>query len=93
MTEETRKCSVGTAVSYPVIGAMGKTGTWRTYRPVIDNSQCIKCLRCWIFCPEGVIVRGEDDSVSVDYVYCKGCGVCANECPKKCISMIREGEE
>jgi pyruvate ferredoxin oxidoreductase delta subunit len=24
--------------------------------------------------------------------YCKGCGICAHECPTKCLSMIREEE-
>jgi Pyruvate/2-oxoacid:ferredoxin oxidoreductase delta subunit len=28
----------------------------------------------------------------VDYDYCKGCGVCANECPKKAIAMVPEVE-
>ncbi|MCK5213503.1 MAG: 4Fe-4S binding protein, partial [Dehalococcoidia bacterium] len=35
--------------------------------------------------------RAEDDSVSIDYDYCKGCGVCANECPTQAITMQREG--
>jgi len=25
-----------------------------------------------------------------DYDYCKGCGICANECPTKAIEMVRE---
>ncbi|MEM2541039.1 MAG: 4Fe-4S binding protein, partial [Candidatus Methanomethylicia archaeon] len=24
--------------------------------------------------------------------YCKGCGICANECPAKAIEMVLEGE-
>ncbi|MBS4014918.1 MAG: 4Fe-4S binding protein, partial [Candidatus Latescibacteria bacterium] len=24
--------------------------------------------------------------------YCKGCGVCARECPSRCITMIEEKE-
>jgi len=26
----------------------------------------------------------------VDKEKCKGCGICANECPKKAIGMVRE---
>ncbi len=80
----------------PVITEAGsalryKTGSWRALRPVIDRGKCIKCLLCWVYCPEPAIIRGEDDGVEVDYDYCKGCGICANECPVKAISMVEEG--
>ncbi|MGZ6230655.1 MAG: 4Fe-4S binding protein, partial [Syntrophales bacterium] len=25
--------------------------------------------------------------------YCKGCGICAEECPGKAITMVNEGEK
>lgn len=64
-----------------------KTGTWRVLGPVIDKNKCIKCLLCWIYCPDMAINRLEDDSVDVDYDHCKGCGICASVCPVKAISM------
>jgi len=82
-----------TPLSVPMIGSMGKTGEWRTFKPVIDYSKCTRCLFCWIFCPEGCIERQEDDSPKIDYEYCKGCGICANECPAKAITMKREEED
>jgi 2-oxoacid:acceptor oxidoreductase delta subunit (pyruvate/2-ketoisovalerate family) len=82
---------VKTTISYPVDGAMGQTGVWRDFRPVLDSSKCVKCLKCWISCPDACIKRAEDDTISIDYVYCKGCGICANECPTKAITMTREG--
>ena len=85
-----KKYPVVTSISYPKKGAMGKTGNWRVFRPVLDKTKCVKCLRCWIFCPEGSIKREKDDSVSIDYDYCKGCGVCASECTVKAILMHRE---
>ena len=27
----------------------------------------------------------------IDLNLCKGCGICANECPKQCITMVEEG--
>ncbi|PNX51368.1 MAG: ferredoxin, partial [Thermoplasmata archaeon M8B2D] len=54
--------------------------------------KCVKCLRCWIFCPEATIIRNKDDSVDIDYEYCKGCGVCANVCKVKAITLKREAE-
>lgn len=88
-----KKYKVKTTISYPRKGAMGKTGSWRVFRPTLDKEKCVKCLRCWIYCPEGTITRHKDDSVSIDYEYCKGCGVCANVCRVKAISMEREAKK
>jgi 2-oxoacid:acceptor oxidoreductase delta subunit (pyruvate/2-ketoisovalerate family) len=41
-----------------------------------------------IFCPDGAI-HWEPEKVDIefDYSFCKGCGICANECPTKAITM------
>ncbi|HHH77643.1 MAG TPA: hypothetical protein ENL18_00310, partial [Thermoplasmatales archaeon] len=31
-----------------------------------------------------------DNKAVVDYDYCKGCGICASECPTHAIAMERE---
>lgn len=87
-----KKYDVVTTISYPKKGAMGKTGNWRVFRPILDKKKCVKCLRCWIYCPEATIVRNKDDTIDIDYVYCKGCGICANVCNVKAIIMEREEE-
>jgi pyruvate ferredoxin oxidoreductase delta subunit len=74
------------AVSKPVKGAAGKTGAWRTFRPVIDPEACNQCGLCQLYCPEAAI----DENLEIDYEFCKGCGICANECPKKAIRMEKE---
>ena len=66
-----------------------KTGGWRTFMPVIDKSKCIKCGKCWLFCPDIAIYK-KDEYFHVNYDYCKGCGICAKECPAKCIIMELE---
>jgi pyruvate ferredoxin oxidoreductase delta subunit len=91
--KESKKYDVVSGISYPKEGAMGKTGSWRVFRPTLDLAKCVKCLRCWIFCPEGSIKRKKDDSVEINYDYCKGCGVCASQCPTKAITMKREGKK
>jgi len=34
-----------------------------------------------------------ENKANVDYDYCKGCGICANECPANAIEMKREVRE
>lgn len=66
-----------------------KTGSWRTFKPIIYKEKCTKCMVCWKFCPE-ICIEIVEEYPMIDYVYCKGCGICANECPKKCIEMVKE---
>jgi len=68
---------------------------WRTYRPVHNIQKCINCLRCWIFCPDSAIQVKDGKVVGIDYVHCKGCGICSHECPtkpEKAITMHLESE-
>ena len=30
------------------------------------------------------------ECIEIMWDYCKGCGICANECPRHCIAMIDE---
>ncbi|RLG87054.1 MAG: ferredoxin [Thermoprotei archaeon] len=76
----------------PSIGAIGKTGLWRTFKPIYYRDKCIRCLLCWLYCPENAIDVNEDKTIAIDYDYCKGCGICASICPKKAIEMIVESE-
>lgn len=86
-----REMPPGGIIPVPKTSLLNKTGTWRALKPVINQAKCIKCLMCWVHCPEPAILRGEDDSVAVDYDYCKGCGICANVCPVHAIEMVPEG--
>ncbi|PKN32986.1 MAG: pyruvate ferredoxin oxidoreductase [Deltaproteobacteria bacterium HGW-Deltaproteobacteria-19] len=85
------------AMCKPSIGEAGRTGDWRTLRPVIDQTRCIPsvkkksaCFLCWLYCPEGVVKAAIP--VEIDLDYCKGCGICAEECPAKAIQMVREDQ-
>lgn len=64
---------------------------YRTFAPKFDYDQCIHCLMCFVYCPEGAICK-DNEKLTVDMDYCKGCGICAHECPRKCIEMVKEGE-
>ena len=76
-------------VSLPSKGANAETGKWRMVRPVRNADKCIGCLLCWAFCPDGVINK---ETIAIDYQYCKGCGICAHECPVKAIDLVKEEE-
>ncbi len=47
---------------------------------------CTECDTCLVYCPEGIINRRKG-GYEVDYSFCKGCGICVEECPRKSIEM------
>ena len=71
-----------------------ETGDWRTYRPVWHPDRCINCFLCWVYCPDSAIEVKDGKVVGIDYKHCKGCGICANECPPRvrAIQMLLESE-
>jgi 2-oxoacid:acceptor oxidoreductase delta subunit (pyruvate/2-ketoisovalerate family) len=71
------------------------TGDWKTYMPVCNFEKCVTCLTCVILCPEGAICwEANNGQVKFNLNFCKGCGICANECPTKAIVMeLPEKEE
>ena len=85
-----RDLAIGCTIPEAGNSILYKTGDWRALRPVLDQSKCVKCLLCWVYCPEPAIKRHEDNTVEIDYDYCKGCGICAVECPTKAITMVEE---
>ena len=70
------------------------TGAWRSDRPIWIKENCIQCLFCWIFCPDSSVKVKDGEREEFDYMHCKGCGVCAMECPakEKAIVMLTEAE-
>lgn len=43
-----------------------------------------------MICPEGCIVETDEEFFEPDEVFCKGCGLCAEECPAEAIEMAQE---
>ncbi len=81
--------------SKPGPGDGGNTGSWRVLRPVINLELCIPvktkkkaCFNCWLYCPDCVVSKTIPPVINLEY--CKGCGICAEECPTGAISMVDE---
>ncbi len=69
-----------------------KTGDWRTFRPIRDEKKCTQCMMCWIYCPDNCIIAKDGKLDRTDFDFCKGCGICAEICPVKCIEMKEEDD-
>ena len=81
---------IGGLIDEPGSSVDYETGGWRSTRPILDLEKCSHCMFCWVFCPDGAI-RVEDGKVTgVDLAHCKGCGICARECPREAITMVEE---
>ncbi|MBI2314338.1 MAG: 4Fe-4S binding protein [Betaproteobacteria bacterium] len=66
-----------------------RPGDWRSLRPIVDRERCVKCAVCWLYCPVQCIVeRGAWFEPRLET--CKGCGICAQECPHRAIRMVEE---
>jgi len=50
---------------------------------------CIECDNCFVFCPDMSVVKDpeNDERYVILEQYCKGCGLCAAECPRGVIHL------
>jgi pyruvate ferredoxin oxidoreductase delta subunit len=87
--KEEKEIGFVTTLSVPLEGSVGLTGSWRIFIPVKDEEKCNNCLLCWIYCPEACISK----DIEINFDYCKGCGICAEECPRKAITMVKEEKQ
>ncbi len=52
---------------------------------------CFGCDNCYGVCPDNAVLKvDEADGYAFDLDYCKGCGICVEECPCGAIEMIPE---
>ena len=60
-------------------------------RRCLSCGNCMECDNCYGVCPDNAIVKlGPGKGYEFNYDYCKGCGVCAQECPCGHIAMVPE---
>ncbi len=87
-----REIPIGGIILEGGTSAQYNTGSWRSFQPILDKSKCTSCLMCWIYCPDSAIEVKDGKVVGIDLEHCKGCGICARECPlrEKAIVMVEE---
>jgi heterodisulfide reductase subunit A2 len=59
----------------------------------IDLTNCSKCNLCYKRCPYGAIKINEEKEPTVIKALCKGCGLCAADCPEECITIVHYSDE
>ncbi len=60
-------------------------------RRCLSCGNCFECDNCYGVCPDNAVIKlGPGQRFAFDYDYCKGCGLCAAECPCGAIDMVPE---
>ncbi|RIQ18243.1 4Fe-4S dicluster domain-containing protein [Jiangella rhizosphaerae] len=60
-------------------------------RRCLSCGGCFECDNCYSVCPDNAVIKlGPGRRYEIDLEYCKGCGLCAAECPAGAIAMIPE---
>lgn len=59
---------------------------FRKEHPIIQAESCCNCMQCYLYCPDGAIEK-DNDIVSINYDFCKGCGICEKICKRNAIHM------
>lgn len=60
-------------------------------RRCLSCGNCFECDNCYGVCPDNAVTKlGPGKRFDFKYDYCKGCGMCAQECPCGAIAMVPE---
>jgi NADPH-dependent glutamate synthase beta subunit-like oxidoreductase len=62
-------------------------------RRCMSCGSCLACDNCFGVCPDNAVIKLEPPgsyAYEFDYDYCKGCGICVQECPCGAIEMQPE---
>ena len=59
-------------------------------RRCMSCGNCFECDNCFGVCPDNAVMKMTNGKYEIDYDFCKGCGICARECPCGAIEMVPE---
>jgi 2-oxoacid:acceptor oxidoreductase delta subunit (pyruvate/2-ketoisovalerate family) len=76
-----------------VVGGLDESNALFEARRCMSCGSCFACDNCYGVCPDNAVIKLEPTgsyAYEIDYDYCKGCGLCAAECPCGAIEMEPE---
>ena len=74
-----------------VQGGLDETNALFEARRCLSCGNCFECDNCYGVCPDNAVIKlGPGNRFRFNYDYCKGCGMCAAECPCGAIKMVPE---
>ncbi|NWG32221.1 MAG: NAD(P)-binding protein [Rhodocyclaceae bacterium] len=75
-----------------VVQGLDETNALFEARRCLSCGNCFECDNCYGVCPDNAVIKlGPGKRFRFNYDYCKGCGLCAAECPCGAIKMVPEG--
>jgi len=74
-----------------VVGGLDAATALFEARRCLSCGNCFGCDNCYGLCPDNAVIKtSEGHGYAIDLDYCKGCGICAAECPAGAITMRPE---
>jgi len=74
-----------------VIGNLTEEKALFEARRCLSCGNCFECDNCFGVCPDNAVIKlGPSQGYQFDLDFCKGCGICAKECPCGAIDMVPE---
>ena len=73
-----------------VTGGLDESTALFEARRCMSCGNCFGCDNCYGVCPDNAVIKLATGQYEIDYDYCKGCGICATECPCGAIEMEPE---
>jgi 2-oxoacid:acceptor oxidoreductase delta subunit (pyruvate/2-ketoisovalerate family) len=74
-----------------VHGGLDASNAMFEARRCLSCGNCFECDNCFGMCPDNAVIKlGQGKGFRFNFDFCKGCGLCAQECPCGAIRMVPE---
>ena len=74
-----------------VVGGLEDSTALYEARRCLSCGNCFQCDNCFGVCPDNAVRKvDEAHGYAFDYDFCKGCGLCVEECPCGAVEMVPE---